>query len=95
MATSYESEGMEGEPVTLNGGSVKVNGTNLADATRVLFRYTEDGEPFYEADPTEVTDTMVDCGSLGYSGEVESANGYLSVVTPDGESNKIACRFAD
>ena len=49
MATSYESEGMEGEPVTLNGGSVTVRGTNLAGATRIAFRYAEDGEPFYEA----------------------------------------------
>ena len=92
--TDYEADGMPGEPIYLNDGSLHVNGTNLADATRVLFRYTEDGEPFYEAYPTEVTDTMVDCGSLGYSGEVGSANGYLSVVTPKGESNKIPCTFA-
>ena len=71
-----------------------MNGTNLAGATRVLFRYTEDGEPFYEAYPTDVTDTEVDCGSLGYSGAVESTNGYLSVVTPKGESNKLPCTFA-
>ena len=93
--TDYEADGMEGEPITMDSSSLHVNGTNLADAATVLFRYTEDGEPFYEAYPTEVTDTVVDCGSLGYSGEVESTNGYLSVVTPDGESNKIACRFAD
>ena len=74
----------------LQGGSE----TNLAGATKILFRFAEDGEPFYEAVPTEVTDTVVDCGSLGYSGEVESANGYLSVVTPKGESNKIPCTFA-
>ena len=92
--TDYEADGMPGEPIYLNGGTLHVIGTNLADATKVLFRYTEDGEPFYEADPTEVTDTMVDCGSLGYSGEVESANGYLSVVTPKGESNKLPCTFA-
>ena len=94
MATSYEADGVEGEPITMDGSSLHVNGTNLADATTVLFRYTEDGEPFYEAYPTEVTDTVVDCGSLGYSGEVGSANGYLSVVTPKGESNKIPCTFA-
>ena len=94
MATSYEADGVEGEPITMDGSSLHVNGTNLADATTVLFRYTEDGEPFYEAYPTEVTDTVVDCGSLGYSGEVGSANGYLSVVTPKGESNKLACVFA-
>ena len=94
VATSYEADGMEGEPISMDGGSLHVNGTNLADATRVLFRYTEDGEPFYEAYPTEVTDTVVDCGSLGYSGEVEGANGYLSVVTPKGESNKLPCTFA-
>ena len=93
--TDYEADGMPGEPIYLNGGTLHVNGTNLAGATKILFRFAEDGEPFYEADPTEVTDTVVDCGSLGYSGEVESTNGYLSVVTPDGESNKIACRFAD
>ena len=94
VATSYEADGVEGEPITMDGSSLHVNGTNLADATTVLFRYTEDGEPFYEAYPTEVTDTVVDCGSLGYSGEVGSANGYLSVVTPKGESNKIPCTFA-
>ena len=91
--TDYEADGMPGEPIYLNDGSIHVNGTNLADATKVLFRYAEDGEPFYEAYPTEVTDTVVDCGSLGYSGEVGSANGYLSVVTPGGESNKLACTF--
>ena len=95
IATSYEADGVEGEPITMDGSSLHVNGTNLADATTVLFRYTEDGEPFYEAYPTEVTDTVVDCGSLGYSGEVGSANGYLSVVTPGGESNKIPCTFAE
>ena len=94
VVTSYEADGVEGEPITMDGSSLHVNGTNLADATTVLFRYTEDGEPFYEAYPTEVTDTVVDCGSLGYSGEVGSANGYLSVVTPKGESNKIPCTFA-
>ena len=94
MATSYEADGDAGGPITMDGSSLHVNGTNLADATTVLFRYTEDGEPFYEAYPTEVTDTVVDCGSLGYSGEVESANGYLSVVTPKGESNKLPCAFA-
>ena len=92
--TDYEADGMPGEPIYLNGGTLHVIGTNLAGATKVLFRYAEDGEPFYEADPTEVTDTVVDCGSLGYSGEVGSANGYLSVVTPKGESNKIPCTFA-
>ena len=91
--TDYEADGMPGEPIYLNGGTLHVNGTNLAGATKILFRFAEDGEPFYEADPTEVTDTVVDCGSLGYSGEVESTNGYLSVVTPDGESNKIGCGF--
>ena len=94
MVTSYEADGVEGEPITMDGSSLHVNGTNLAGATKVLFRYEEDGEPFYEAYPTEVTDTVVDCGSLGYSGEVGSANGYLSVVTPKGESNKIPCTFA-
>jgi len=41
-----------------------------------------------------VTDTVVDCGSLGYSGEIESSDGYISVVTPNGESNKLPCTFA-
>ena len=95
VATSYEADGMEGEPISLDGGSLHVSGTNLADATKVLFRYTEDGEPFYEAYPTETTDTVVDCGSLGYSGTVTSGVGYLSVVTPGGESNRYGCTFAD
>ena len=94
MATSYEADGDAGGPITMDDSSLHVNGTNLAGATRVLFRYTEDGEPFYEAYPTDVTDTEVDCGSLGYSGVVESTNGYLSVVTPKGESNKLPCTFA-
>ena len=94
VATSYEADGDAGGPITMDDSSLHVNGTNLAGATRVLFRYTEDGEPFYEAYPTDVTDTEVDCGSLGYSGAVESPNGYLSVVTPKGESNKLPCTFA-
>ena len=94
IATSYEADGVVGGPITMDDSSLHVNGTNLADATTILFRYTEDGEPFYEAYPTDVTDTVVDCGDLGYSGEMESANGYLSVVTPRGESNKIPCTFA-
>ena len=94
VATSYKADGDAGGPITMDDSSLHVNGTNLAGATRVLFRYTEDGEPFYEAYPTEVTDTEVDCGSLGYSGVVESTNGYLSVVTPKGESNKLPCTFA-
>ena len=91
----YEADGDEGGPIYLNDGSIHVNGTNLAGVTKILFRFAEDGEPFYEADPTEVTDTAVDCIPLGYVGSLESTNGYLSVVTPNGESNKIACRFAD
>ena len=94
VATSYKADGDAGGPITMDDSSLHVNGTNLAGATRVLFRYTEDGEPFYEAYPTDVTDTEVDCGSLGYSGAVESPNGYLSVVTPKGESNKLPCTFA-
>ena len=93
-ATGYEADGESGAAISMDGGSLNVNGTNLAGATKVLFRYEEDGEPFYEAYPTEVTDTVVDCGSLGYTGEVESGSGYLSVVTPKGESNKLACVFA-
>lgn len=93
-ATGYESEGMEGEPVTLNGGSVKVNGTNLTGATKIAFRYTEDGEPFYEAYTTEATDTTAECAQLGYAGSVTSENGFVSVITPNGESNKLACTFS-
>ena len=93
--TGYEADGDEGGPIYLNDGSIHVNGTNLAGATKILFRFAEDGEPFYEADPTETTDTVAECSVLGYVGTLESTNGYLSVVTPDGESNKIACRFAD
>ena len=94
MATSYEADGMEGEPISMDGGTLLVKGTNLADATKVLFRFTEGGEPFHEAYPTDVTDTVVDCGSLGYSGEIESSDGHISVVTPNGESNKLPCAFA-
>jgi hypothetical protein len=68
VATSYEADGMEGEPISMDGGTLLVKGTNLADATKVLFRFTEGGEPFHEAYPTDVTDTVVDCGGLGYSG---------------------------
>ena len=93
VATSYEADGMEGEPIYPNGGSLHVNGTNLNGATKILFRYEENGEPFYEAYPTEVTDTMVDCGSLGYAGTLEDRSGYISVVAPGGESNKLACTF--
>ena len=94
VATGYVADGESGAAISMDGGSLNVNGTNLNGATKVLFRYTEDGEPFYEAYPTEVTDTMVDCGSPGYTGEVESGSGYLSVVTPKGESNKLPCTFA-
>ena len=43
VATSYEADGDAGGPITMDGSSLHVNGTNLADATSVLFRYTEDG----------------------------------------------------
>ena len=94
VVASYEADGMEGEPISMDGGTLLVKGTNLADATKVLFRFTEGGEPFHEAYPADVTDTAVDCGSLGYSGEIESSDGYISVVTPNGESNKLPCAFA-
>ena len=84
---------MEGEPVTLNGGSVKVNGTNLAGATKIAFRYAEDGEPFYEAYVTDESETTAECAQLGYAGTVTGENGFLSVITPSGESNKLACKF--
>ena len=94
VVASYEADGMEGEPISMDGGTLLVKGTNLADATKVLFRFTEGGEPFHEAYPADVTDAAVDCGSLGYSGEIESSDGYISVVTPNGESNKLPCAFA-
>ena len=68
-------------------------GTNLTGATKVLFRYTEDGDPFYEASPSAVTDTTVDCNALGYTGTLEVRSGYFSVITPRGESNKFGCGF--
>jgi hypothetical protein len=70
-----------------------VIGTNLAGATKVRFRYTEDGEPFYEADVVESTDTSAECGPLGYTGTLEASRGYFSVITPGGESNKVECGF--
>ena len=91
--TDYEADGMPGEPIYLNGGTLHVIGTNLAGATKVLFRYTEDGEPFYEASPSAVTDTTVDCNALGYTGTLEFRSGYFSVITPRGESNKVECGF--
>ena len=93
--TSYEADGTEDGLIYLNGGSMVVTGANLAGATKILFRFTEDGTPFYEATPTETTDTAVECIPLGYVGELESTDGYLSVVTPDGESNRYGCTYAD
>ena len=93
--TSYEADETEDGLIYLNGGSMVVTGANLAGATKILFRFTEDGTPFYEATPTETTDTAVECIPLGYVGELESTDGYLSVVTPDGESNRYGCIYAD
>ena len=84
---------MPGEPIYMNGGTLQVIGTNLAGATKVRFRYAEDGEPFHEADVVESTDTSAECGPVGYTGTLEASSGYLSVITPGGESNKIECGF--
>ena len=92
--TGYEADGMEGEPINLKDGSVNVKGLNLSGAERVLFRYSEDGEPFYTAYPVEATDTLVDCSDLSYDGELERNIGVISVVTPNGESNKFECQFS-
>jgi len=91
--TGYEADLMPGEPIYMNGGTLQVTGTNLAGATKVRFRYAEDGEPFYEADVVESTDTSAECGPVGYTGTLEASSGYLSVITPGGESNKIGCGF--
>ena len=93
-ATGYTADGEPGEAIALDGGGVSVVGTNLDGATQILFRYGEDGEVFYTGYPTDVTDTEVECSGLGYSGDVQQENGYVSVVTPKGESNRIACRYA-
>ena len=93
VVTEYVADLMPGEPIYLNGGILQVIGTNLAGATKVRFRYTEDGEPFYEAAPSAVTDTTVDCNALVYTGTLEVRSGYLSVITPGGESNKVECGF--
>ena len=93
VVTEYVADLMPGEPIYLNGGTLQVIGTNLAGATKVRFRYAEDGKPFYEADVVESTDTSAECGLLGYTGTLEASSGYLSVITPGGESNKVGCGF--
>ena len=92
-ATGYVCGGSPGDDIGMDSSTVVVEGTNLAGATKVLFRYSEDGEPFYEADVAESTDTSAECAPLDYGGTVEHASGCLSVLTPNGESNKVACRY--
>ena len=91
-ATSYEADGMQGEPIYVSTGTLTVNGTNLADATKVQFSYTEGGAAFYEMPVTEATETSAS-GTCGYTGSLTQQNGYLRVVTPDGTSNELACAF--
>ena len=93
VVTEDVADLMPGEPIYVNGGTLQVIGTNLAGATKVRFRYAEDGEPFYEADVVESTDASAECGLLGYTGTLEASSGYLSVITPGGESNKVECGF--
>ena len=37
--------------------------------------------------------STAECAQLGYAGTVTGENGFLSVITPSGESNKLACTF--
>ena len=69
-----------------------MNGTNLADATKVQLSYTEGGEAFYEMPVTETTETSAS-GTCGYTGSLTYQTGYLRVVTPNGTSNELACAF--
>ena len=93
-ATGYEADGMEGEPIAMDGGGVTVRGANLAGATAVRFGYTADGEAFYEMPVTASTDASAE-GTAGYSGALTAHSGYLRVVTPGGVSNAIPCTFAE
>ena len=93
--TGYEVDGMEGEPIAMADGPLTVKGANLAGATKIRFRYTEGGDVFHEADVTSSTDTAAGCGQVGYAGALTSGVGFLSVVTPGGESNRYGCTFAD
>ena len=90
--TSYEADWMEGEPIYVSSGRLTVNGTNLADATKVQLSYTEGGEAFYEMPVAEATETTAS-GTCGYTGSLTQQNGYLRVVTPNGTSNELACAF--
>ena len=91
-ATSYVADMMEGEPIYVSSGRLTVNGTNLADATKVQLSYTEGGEAFYEMPVTETTETSAS-GTCGYTGSLTYQTGYLRVVTPNGTSNELACAF--
>ena len=93
-ATGYEADGMEGEPIAMDGGGVTVRGANLAGATAVRFAYTADGEAFYEMPVTASTDASAE-GTAGYSGALTAHSGYLRVVTPNGVSNPLPCTFAE
>ena len=90
VVTGYVADGMEHEPINLDGGELEVTGANLAGATAVRFSYTEDGEAFYEMPVSESSGTSV-TGTAGYGGTVESEDAFLRVVAPGGTSNAFAC----
>ena len=92
-ATSWVSDGMEGEPIDLESSSVTVNGTKLAGATKVQFMYSEDGAVFCSADVGEATDTSA-TAQCGFTGTPTQAEGFLRVVTPNGTTNSIPCTFS-
>ena len=93
VVTGYEADMMEGEPITMQDSTIDVKGANLEGATKVRFRYTEDGEPFYEADVTMSSAVDARC-QTAYQGQVTSSNGFLSVVVGGIESNTLSCTFS-
>ena len=94
VATGYVADEMEGEPINVSSSTVVVSGTNLADATKVQFSYTEDGAAFYEADVTAATETSATV-AMDYHQVPSSQHGYLRVVAPGGVSNALACSYAE
>ena len=93
VVTGYEADQMEGEPITMQDSTIDVKGANLEGATKVRFRYTEGGEPFYEADVTMSSAVDARCHAA-YQGQVTSSDGFLSVVVGGVESNKFPCTFS-
>lgn len=93
-ATSYIADEMEGEPIYISNGTLVVNGTNLAGATKIEFSYAEGGEAFYEIPVTTATETSAE-GSTAYGGTLTAQSGYLRVVTPHGTTNELACQFTE